>query len=146
MREDIAALMAMTQSHRVLGDAAGTVRDMIAAIDAKINAQLAAILRHADFQRLENAWARAALFVSRTDLARVDPARMLAELSPPAAAVAREAFQPDARARALLRGQDIAAADLRDAGGAFDLPQVRAVLHGVSRQRIDKQVRDGSLL
>jgi hypothetical protein len=57
-----------------------------------------------------------------------------------------EAYRPDARARALLRGIRIAEADLRASGGAFDLQQVRTLLRGVSRQRIAKQTRDGSLL
>lgn len=63
-----------------------------------------------------------------------------------AAGIDAAAFQPDARARALLRGLQIAADDLRASGGAFDLKQVQTVLHGVSRQRVDKMVRDGSLL
>ena len=58
----------------------------------------------------------------------------------------KDAFKPDARALALLRGRKIAEADLRAAGGAYDLEQVRTVLQGVSRQRVDKQVREGSLL
>jgi hypothetical protein len=61
-------------------------------------------------------------------------------------AIDAEAYRPDARARALLRGIQIAEADLRASGGAFDLQQVRTVLHGVSRQRIAKLTRDGSLL
>jgi hypothetical protein len=56
------------------------------------------------------------------------------------------AFEPDARSRAILRGVQIAEADLRASGGAFDLQAVRTLLRGVSRQRIDKQVREGSLL
>ncbi len=61
-------------------------------------------------------------------------------------AVSREAFEPDARARALLRGLEYARADLRDAGGAYDIDQVRALLHDVSRQAVDKRVKEGSLL
>jgi hypothetical protein len=56
------------------------------------------------------------------------------------------AFEPDARSRAILRGVQIAEADLKASGGAFDLQAVRTLLRGVSRQRIDKQVREGSLL
>jgi hypothetical protein len=63
-----------------------------------------------------------------------------------ATAIDATAYEPDARARALLRGIRIAEADLHAAGGAFDLASVRALLHGVSRQRIDKQVSEGSLL
>lgn len=64
----------------------------------------------------------------------------------PATSVSQSAYEPDARARAVLRGREIAEADLRASGGAYDLQAVRTLLHGVSRQRIDKQVRDGSLL
>lgn len=60
--------------------------------------------------------------------------------------VGRGAFEPDARARAVLRGVEYARADLRDAGGAYDLEQVRVLLHDVSRQAIDKRVKEGSLL
>ncbi len=61
-------------------------------------------------------------------------------------AIDRQAFEPDARSRALLRGVKIAQEDLRASGGAYDLQAVRTLMLGVSRQRIDKQVRDGSLL
>ena len=60
--------------------------------------------------------------------------------------VADDAFAPDARARAILRGLDYAHADLKEAGGAYDLAQVRKVMRGVSRQAIEKRVREGSLL
>jgi hypothetical protein len=56
------------------------------------------------------------------------------------------AFEPSSRARALLQGVKIAEADLRETGGAFDLDQVRTLLHGVSRQALEKRVREGSLL
>lgn len=58
----------------------------------------------------------------------------------------KAAFEPDARSRALLEGVRIAQDDLREAGGAYDLEQVRTLLKGVSRQAIDKRVREGSLL
>ena len=58
----------------------------------------------------------------------------------------KSAFEPDARARAVLRGLQYAREDLRDAGGAYDLDQARAVLNGVSRQAIGKRVKEGSLL
>lgn len=61
-------------------------------------------------------------------------------------AVAKDAYQPDARALALLQGVKIAQQDLREAGGAYTLEQVRALLQGISRQAIDKRVQDGSLL
>jgi hypothetical protein len=60
--------------------------------------------------------------------------------------VAIDAFAPDARARAILRGLDYAHADLKESGGAYDLAQVRKVMRGVSRQAIEKRVREGSLL
>ena len=64
----------------------------------------------------------------------------------PASVIDKQAFEPDARSRALLRGRKIAEADLRASGGAYNLEDVRTLLQGVSRQRIDKQVREGSLL
>jgi hypothetical protein len=60
--------------------------------------------------------------------------------------VNKAAFEPDARSRALLEGVRIAQDDLHDAGGAYDLDQVRTLLKGVSRQAIDKRVREGNLL
>jgi hypothetical protein len=60
--------------------------------------------------------------------------------------VPKSAFAPDARARAILRGVEYARADLVDAGGAFDLQQVRTLMHGISRQAIDRKVREGRLL
>ncbi len=63
-----------------------------------------------------------------------------------AAAIDMTAFEPEARARAILRGLEFAQADLRAAGGAFDIEQVRRLLHGVSRQAVDKRVNEGSLL
>ena len=64
----------------------------------------------------------------------------------PASVVNKQAFEPDARSRALLRGVKIAEDDLRASGGAYDLRAVRTLLRGVSRQRIEKQVQEGSLL
>lgn len=61
-------------------------------------------------------------------------------------AIEPKAFEPDARSRALLRGREIAIADLEAAGGAFDLEQVRQLLHDISRQRVEKRVQEGSLL
>lgn len=56
------------------------------------------------------------------------------------------AFAPGARARAILRGIEHAYADLHDAGGAYDLSQVRRVMRGISRQAVDKRTKEGSLL
>lgn len=52
----------------------------------------------------------------------------------------------DSRARALLRGWEIAEADLKEAGGAFTAEEARRLLNGVTRQALEKRVRDGSLL
>jgi hypothetical protein len=61
-------------------------------------------------------------------------------------AISRDAFQSDAKSLAILEGVRIAQADLRQAGGAYDLQQVRTLMHGVSRRAIDKRVQEGSLL
>lgn len=58
----------------------------------------------------------------------------------------KSAFEPDARSRAVLEGIRIAQEDLREAGGAYDLEQVRTLMRGVSRQAVDKRVQEGSLL
>lgn len=55
------------------------------------------------------------------------------------------AFEPDARARAILRGVQIAQQDLRDAGGTYELEQVQTLLHGTSRQHIAQMVSEGAL-
>ena len=54
------------------------------------------------------------------------------------------AFQPGARARALLRGAEAIAEDLKAAGGTFDLEAVCSLTH-LTRQAIHKQVTDGRL-
>ena len=56
------------------------------------------------------------------------------------------AFAAGARVRALLLGIERSAEDLKSSGGALDLDQVRALLRGVSRQSVEKRVRDGHLL
>lgn len=61
------------------------------------------------------------------------------------ATIDTQAYEPDARSRALLRGLEIAKQDLADAGGAFELAEVVALLHGISRQRVEKRVKEGSL-
>jgi len=61
-------------------------------------------------------------------------------------AVNKAAFEPDARALAVLEGVRIAQEDLRRSGGAYDLEQVRTLLRGISRQAVDKRVQEGSLL
>ena len=54
-------------------------------------------------------------------------------------------YAPGAKARALLRGIQIARQDLHESGGAFDLAQVTELL-GISRQAVDKKVKDDALL
>jgi hypothetical protein len=56
------------------------------------------------------------------------------------------AFEPNSRAKALLRGVQIAQNDLKESGGAYDLDQVRVLMNGISRQMVDRKVREGSLL
>lgn len=58
----------------------------------------------------------------------------------------RTAFEPDARSLAVLEGVRIAREDLRAAGGAYDLDQVRTLMGGVTRQAVEKRVQEGSLL
>ncbi|MFC3695589.1 hypothetical protein [Chenggangzhangella methanolivorans] len=55
-------------------------------------------------------------------------------------------FEPGARARAILRGLDHALNDLAESGGAFSLAEVQKVLGGLSRQSVDKKVKEGGLL
>jgi hypothetical protein len=61
--------------------------------------------------------------------------------SPNSKARYRAAFEPDARSLAILEGVRTAQEDLREAGGAYDLDQVRTLMRGVSRQAIDKRVK-----
>ncbi len=83
-----------------------------------------------------------------------DAAPKSAKARPPAATsrkasasmINRDAFEPDARARALLAGVRIAQEDLRAAGGSFGLDEVKTLLRGISRQAVDKRVQEGSLL
>lgn len=56
------------------------------------------------------------------------------------------AYEPDARAKAILRGKQQAQADLRASGGTFTLDEVRTLLNGISRQAVNKKVQDGHLL
>lgn len=55
-------------------------------------------------------------------------------------------YAPNSRARALLQGVKIAEADLKEAGGAFKPEEVQKLLNGISRQALEKRVKDGSLL
>jgi hypothetical protein len=62
------------------------------------------------------------------------------------ASISDSAFAPSFRAKAVLKGIEIAKEDLLCSGGTYDLEQVRTLLHGVSRQSIEARVRNGSLL
>lgn len=89
--------------------------------------------------------ARAGIFVCLDHEGRLEIER--GELPDAAvASVDASAFEPDARARAILRGRSYAETDLVETGGAYDLDQVRILLHGVSRQAVEKRVRDGSMI
>jgi hypothetical protein len=63
-----------------------------------------------------------------------------------AAEPAPASFSPGPRARALLRGREIAEKDLAESGGSYSLEEVRRLLSGVSRQAVEKRVREGRLL
>lgn len=56
------------------------------------------------------------------------------------------AFGLDARSRALLRGKEIGLHDIKAAGGAFTLDEVCQLLGPVSRQVVERRVREGRLL
>jgi nucleoid DNA-binding protein len=58
---------------------------------------------------------------------------------------AEGAYEPSARALALLRGKEICESDLRASGGSFTLANVERLLR-ISRQAIDKKVREDALL
>jgi hypothetical protein len=66
--------------------------------------------------------------------------------APAEARVESSVYAPNARARALLQGVNIAQADLTEAGGTFKPEEVQKLLNGVSRQALEKRVKDGSLL
>lgn len=57
----------------------------------------------------------------------------------------QDAYALSPKAKALLRGRQIAEQDLRAAGGAYDLQQVTELLR-ISRQAVDKKVKDDALL
>ena len=77
--------------------------------------------------------------------ARLAPTEGVAEAASALVHTSADPYQPGAKARALLRGIEIARQDLRESGGAFDLAQVTALL-GISRQAVDKKVKDDALL
>ncbi len=72
--------------------------------------------------------------------ADASPSRSSWELDAP------PAFSAGPRARAILRGKEIAETDLANSGGSYSLEQVRRLLGDVSRQSVEKKVREGRLL
>lgn len=62
------------------------------------------------------------------------------------AGIASDAYRPDARARALLRGVKLGEEDLKSSGGAYSLSEVQKLMRGITRQAVNNRVRDGSLL
>ena len=62
------------------------------------------------------------------------------------AEVASEAYQPDAKARALLRGVKLVEQDLKSSGGAYSLTEVQTLMRDISRQAVNNRVREGTLL
>jgi hypothetical protein len=74
------------------------------------------------------------------------PGQAFRDRQMPAATIGAAVYTPGSRARALLRGLEIAEADLVEAGGAFTAEEAQRLLNGVTRQALEKRVRDGSLL
>lgn len=60
--------------------------------------------------------------------------------------VTPKAFEPDAKAKALLAGVRISEQILAEAGGAFELKDVVLLLNNISRQAVDRRVQDNNLL
>lgn len=90
--------------------------------------------------------AGAGRLMSNEELTEVSGAHMAGVRKVPRRpAIDKSAFQPDARSRAILNGLQIAQEDLREAGGAYDLEQVRGLMHGISRQRVDRRVKERTL-
>jgi hypothetical protein len=60
--------------------------------------------------------------------------------------VGEAAFALAPRAKAILKGIEIAQNDLRESGGAFDREEVTRLLQGISTEELEKEVRAGGLL
>jgi hypothetical protein len=75
-------------------------------------------------------------------LVKAEDHRKTDETSPQ---IKESAFQPGARARALLRGAEAIAEDLKAASGTFDLEAVCSLTR-LTRQAVHKKVTDGRLL
>ncbi len=74
------------------------------------------------------------------------PNNITLELTSPKPTADERAFGLDARGRALVRGKDIALHDIKAAGGAFTLDEVCQLLGRVSRQVIERRVRESCML
>jgi type VI secretion system protein ImpC len=61
------AQQALANATLISTDVVGSIESMIAAIDAKLSAQVNAILHHADFQQLESAWRGLHYLVNNTE-------------------------------------------------------------------------------
>jgi type VI secretion system protein ImpC len=61
------AQQALAQTTLISSDVIGSIEAMIAALDAKLSAQVNAILHHGDFQKLESAWRGLHYLVNNTE-------------------------------------------------------------------------------
>lgn len=68
------------------------------------------------------------------------------EQEPSPASVPHQAFEPDARARAILRAIEQSRRDLAATGGSYSIENVKDLLGGISRQAVDRRVHDRKLL
>ncbi|MCE6949671.1 hypothetical protein LAZ29_01820 [Cereibacter sphaeroides] len=98
-----------------------------------------------DLRKIQN-WRSLALRRRRMKAAQAQADREMSDQPATRLLPGPDAYRPDARARAVLRGIEISEQDLASAGGAFDLAEVQRLMRGVSRQAVDKRVQDGSLL
>jgi ribosomal protein S19 len=90
---------------------------------------------------------RARLETNASDPAMIaEFAHRLGVIDPPRPMVALSAYAPGPRARAVLKGVEIAEEDLRRSGGAYDADQVSRLLRGASLQSVEALVREGRLL
>jgi nucleoid DNA-binding protein len=123
------------QTEAVLGDLIGLVTEHLKKGD-RIRIGGLGILQ------IRNRAARTGRGRSTNELIRGD---VSAALRPSVVRPAESAYEPSARARALLRGKEISERDLKESGGSFELRDVETLL-GISRQAIDKKVRDDALV
>lgn len=91
-----------------------------------------------DLERLQRLFRAAGITASS--------ATIKVRISEPEAQAEQNGYVAGARGRALLRGREQMEALLTEAGGTFTQDQVITMLYGISRQAVDKRVREGSLL